>query len=99
MVLKWDQILNDEPPPEDYSYLSKKEQKRERFFDKIEKMKARYEEAKEAPVGTIIRCPTCGKEHQKTSYHNIFCCNMKTKGKGNCKDKYWNMVRDPNRYV
>lgn len=65
---------------------------------KVELFKRRYEEAKNAPIGSQIVCPTCGNKHKKTTYHKIFDSNGKTKkGKGNnCKDEYWNTV-DPKR--
>lgn len=51
-----------------------------------------YARAKAARVGSMIACPTCGKEHLKTTYHKVFCSNGKTKRGGNCKDRYWNTV-------
>jgi len=53
----------------------------------IDKLKTAYKKAKEAKVGTKILCATCGKEIIKKSHAHVFC---RSKGSGNCKDKYWN---------
>ena len=50
-----------------------------------------YEAAKAAKTGTVCRCPSCGKEFIKKSYQQAFCSN---KGRGNCKDKFWNRAND-----
>jgi hypothetical protein len=52
-------------------------------------MRSLYDKAKAAPVGSRVVCPACGKRHSKTSYQKVFCRN---KGRGNCKDRYWNTV-------
>lgn len=57
---------------------------------KREEMIARYQAARSAPIGSQIQCPTCDREHQKTTYHKVFCSNSRSHGKHNCKDKYWN---------
>lgn len=57
-------------------------------------MKARYDVAVASPVGKIIQCPCCTKDHMKTAYNKVFCSNHKTKGNRNCKDRYWNIVDD-----
>jgi len=46
-----------------------------------------YKAAKAAPVGSQIKCAECGKKMIKKSYQQAFCSN---KGRGNCKDRYWN---------
>lgn len=48
-----------------------------------------YALAKEAKVGSTIKCPGCGKEHIKKFYNTTFCTRK-------CKDAYWNKV-DPNK--
>ena len=53
----------------------------------------RYNACREASVGDIISCPSCGKEMKKKSYQHVFCSN---KGRDNCKDIYWNNI-DPRR--
>ncbi len=35
------------------------------------------------PVGSLIECPACYKEHKKRSYQHKFCSTQ-------CKDAYWN---------
>lgn len=52
-----------------------------------------YTIAREAKVGTMIKCPNCKTLHKKTTYHKVFCSNQKTKpGRRSCKDRYWNTV-------
>lgn len=50
-----------------------------------------YTLAKSAKVGSVIKCPTCGKDHTKTTYHKVFCSNGK-KSKQDCKTKYHNTI-------
>jgi hypothetical protein len=52
-------------------------------------MRRLYDKAKAAPVGSKIKCPTCRSRHVKDTYQKIFC---RHKGRGNCKDRYWNTV-------
>jgi len=56
---------------------------------KVETMRDRYDANKEAKTGTTIACACCGKSIKKKSYQTQFCSN---KGRGNCKDTYWNNV-------
>ncbi len=53
------------------------------------KIKEKYRIAKQAKVGDIVACPSCGTRFVKTNYQQAFC---KTKGGTVCKDKYWNTV-------
>lgn len=69
----------------------------ERLTDRIELLRNRYDAAKVAKRGSTISCPTCGKQHNKTSYQKVFCSNG-SHGKGNCKDRYWNFVDDNRRH-
>ena len=48
-----------------------------------------HDTAKEARVGSTIMCPACNKPFTKRSYQHCFCSN---KGRGNCKDRYWDTV-------
>jgi len=48
---------------------------------------------RQAKVGTVIECPTCGRRFTKRSYQQVFCSN---KGRDNCKDRFWNRA-DPDR--
>lgn len=59
-----------------------------------ESMKLLHDTALKSEVGTKIKCPSCGREHTKTSTKKIFCSNYSTAGNRNCKDRYWNIV-DP----
>lgn len=49
----------------------------------------KYKTARASKVGSRIKCaaPGCGKTFIKKSYQQCFCSN---KGRGNCKDRYWN---------
>lgn len=49
----------------------------------------RYKMNVKVSVGATIQCPTCMKYLTKRSYQHAFCTN---KGRGNCKDQYWNTV-------
>ena len=69
----------------------------ERLTDRIGLLRNRYDAAKVAKRGSTISCPTCGKQHIKTSYQKVFCSNG-SHGKGNCKDRYWNFVDDNRRH-
>lgn len=51
----------------------------------------KHNAAKKAKTGVQIECPTCSKVFKKRSYQQAFCSN---KGRGNCKDRYWNIVDD-----
>lgn len=53
---------------------------------------ALYDAAKSAKVGSTIVCPWCEKQHEKTTYHKVFCSSQKTvkRGKMSCKDLFWN---------
>lgn len=53
----------------------------------IKFMKAVYETSKNASVGSVCQCPSCGTAFEKTHYQQAFC---KTYGGTICKDKYWN---------
>lgn len=57
---------------------------------------SRYKKAKENPTGQTHKCPSCGTQVVKTTYNKVFCSNGRTKGKGNCKDWFWNII-DPNK--
>ena len=50
--------------------------------------------AMEAPIGSEIKCPSCGMMHTKKAYNTIFC---KSKGGSICKDNYWNNVTPSKR--
>lgn len=65
-------------------------------MSQINKMKLRYNVAKDAAVGSEIICPGCGCKHIKSTYNKTFCSNQKSKGNKNCKDKFWNTV-DPEK--
>lgn len=54
---------------------------------------AKKQNCKNAKVGEIITCPSCGTKHVKKSYQSVFC---KSRGGTVCKDNYWNNV-DPDK--
>ncbi len=62
-----------------------------RLADERDRMRAAYQAARQAKVGSMIECPTCRREVRKRSYQQVFCSN---KGRANCKDRYWNTVDD-----
>jgi hypothetical protein len=60
----------------------------------VNAMRFAFVNAKNANVGAKIVCPGCGKSFVKKTYHNKFCTS---KGRANCKDRYWNSVDDVRR--
>jgi ssDNA-binding Zn-finger/Zn-ribbon topoisomerase 1 len=66
----------------------------ERDFHYVEILEQRYVVVEMAKVGTMIRCPVCNKLIKKKSYQHKFCSN---RGRGNCKDRYWNSVDEIRR--
>ena len=48
-----------------------------------------YDAAKAAKVKTKVICAGCGNSFMKKSYQQAFCSS---KGRGNCKDRYWNII-------
>jgi hypothetical protein len=71
--------------------LMREQRRAKPAHDKVS-MKVRYDVAVASPVGKIIQCPCCTRDHVKTAYNKVFCSNYKTKGNRNCKDRYWNIV-------
>ena len=57
-------------------------------------LKDLYKLAKDAKVGTTIKCPSCKTMFVKTNYQQAFC---KTQGGTVCKDNYWNNVTPTKR--
>ena len=53
--------------------------------------KSRYEIAKTSPIGTELICPGCGQTFIKETYQQTFC---KKRTGTQCKDAYWNKVRE-----
>jgi ribosomal protein L37AE/L43A len=47
----------------------------------------KYNAAKSAKVGEVVKCACCGKEFVKRYYQEAFCCPK-------CKDDYWNAKGD-----
>jgi hypothetical protein len=54
-------------------------------------MRSRHAHNKKAAVGSMINCAACSKRMKKKSYQTQYCSN---KGRGNCKDQYWNVVEN-----
>lgn len=59
--------------------------------DFIKKVKKQYKENKNKKTGQKIKCPWCKQEIIKRNIYHQFCTN---KGKGNCKDSFWNHVSE-----
>ena len=66
----------------------------ESYYKHLNEAVKLYNDGKRAEVKTTIRCAWCQKLIVKDSYQKVFCSN---KGKGNCKDTYWNNVNDNRR--
>jgi len=64
------------------------------YYAELNEMQKRYADNKRAEVGTIIRCACCATKFIKKTKQSQFCSN---KGKGNCKDTYWNNIDDSRR--
>jgi len=60
----------------------------------MSRLKDKYKLSKNAKVGDICTCPSCGTEFVKEHYQQAFC---KTKRKTWCKDKYWNTITPTKR--
>ena len=71
-----------------------RERDQQAYYDGLTKKEARYCDNKRSEVGATIRCASCGKRILKKSYQTQFCSN---KGRGNCKDTYWNNVSGKRR--
>jgi len=57
-------------------------------------LKKLYKLAKEAEVGSMVECPSCGTMFKKTRKQSAFC----TSRNGTiCKDFYWNNVTETKR--
>ena len=66
----------------------------ESLEDNINEKISWYHIAKSAKVQSRIKCPSCNRIFIKKSYQQAFCSN---KGRGNCKDRYWNIADDTRR--
>lgn len=68
----------------------------ESLYKQASKYVHRYNKAVITKINYMMECPTCQKQiTKKTKYHK-FCSN---KGKGNCKDRYHNIIKSINEYV
>ncbi len=68
------------------------QERADRIFDT---MKERYASNKDSKVGSKIPCAGCSKLIVKKSYQTQFCSN---KGRGNCKDRYWNNANEERQF-
>ena len=59
-----------------------------------ERMHRRYNDNAQSPRGCTIRCACCGRRIKKANYQTQFCSN---RGRGNCKDIFWNTVNPKRR--
>jgi hypothetical protein len=89
---------HDNDPGTEAEYLTSQGHEEDSEIDLLEgaaetrqAMRRLYDTARAAPVGSKIKCPVCRSKHIKASYQKIFCRN---KGRGNCKDRYWNSVNE-----
>lgn len=71
-----------------------REKDAEAYYQDIAEMQSRYRDNQNSPVGATVRCACCNKRIIKKSYQTQFCSN---KGKGNCKDTFWNNTVDKRR--
>ena len=53
-----------------------------------------YETSKNAPRGAEVVCPHCMIKFTKKTKSQAFCSNARSHGRDNCKDGYWNSVRN-----
>lgn len=54
----------------------------------------RWGRVKRAMAGTVVHCPVCSRSFRKLRASHVFC---RHKGRGNCKDRFWNTVNDERR--
>lgn len=71
-----------------------RERDEQAYYDSLNKKQKRYFDNKRAQLGTTICCANCNRKILKKNYQAQFCSN---KGRGNCKDTYWNNVSDERR--
>lgn len=74
--------------------LNKSPAKRSKVFNDAETMRALKRSNEHALLKSIIQCPACNTELEKTRYNTNFCSN---KGHGNCKDAFY-QTTNPNRH-
>ncbi len=60
----------------------------------IKNLKSLYIKSKNAKVGGVCTCPSCGSSFIKSNYQQAFC---KTMSGTICKDFYWNNVTPSKR--
>lgn len=88
--------IQDHPGVEMYRSKEDRQNSLDEFQDaNAGTYKAIYDKNKTVKVGRKILCPVCKKEMIKKSYQHAFCSN---KGRGNCKDSYWNLI-DVRKYA
>ena len=69
----------------------------------VQKSKARqdavieYTKNKKAKVGTLLDCPTCGRDFTKKQWQQAFCQRNKKQKGSTCKDVYHNVTNDTRR--
>lgn len=60
-----------------------------------EAMQNRADEVKLEPVDRPVLCPVCGEQFKKKTINHTFCSS---KGKRNCKARFWNFVSNKRVY-
>lgn len=88
------EALQDQYDGEAMAADDEREWREEKYENKISAMRDRYRDNARSAVGTTIRCACCGRRILKKNYQTQFCSN---KGRGNCKDTYWNNTNDKRR--
>lgn len=69
--------------------MTSEEEREEAHADFVYIALSQYQRNAKAKVKSKINCASCGRRMVKKSYQSQFCSN---KGRGNCKDAYWNNV-------
>lgn len=77
----------------DYGELYREEAQAQ-YMKTIKAKQDRYDVNKTVSVGCLIPCANCSKVITKNVHSTQFCSN---KGRGNCKDTYWNNVSTKRR--
>ena len=78
----------------DYQIEEAYESAYEDFDEERERLLEAWGLVKKAMAGALVNCPVCGHRFRKLRAAHVFC---RHKGKGNCKDRFWNTVNNERR--